>query len=156
MSFYRLHFNTQILKKFLIHILYLSSLALCNLVLLQYYFAYLLNLILQLDCFVYLYLMDHSYYMQSLEFFMHLIQIVISCKHLLIFHADQAFYFLKHLEHLKYFKNFKYFKYFKHLKYLDYLDFQFVYLIICFLNLDFCLAYLKIFLSRIFLRFYFI
>ena len=60
MFFFRLYLNTQILITFLTYVLYPSSLAICNLVLLLYYFAHLYKLVFWLDMFVYLYLIEHD------------------------------------------------------------------------------------------------
>ena len=151
-NFHELCPNIQILVTPLICILYLSSLALCNLVLLFCCFALLRNLALLLYCFVYLSLMRYSCHMQSFDILVHLIQRVLCYKHLSMFYVNQSLYCLKCVKYLEYLDHLDHLKYPKHSKrfeYLEYFQSRLVYLTFRFLNSDFYLACLEVFLGRV-------
>ncbi len=107
----------------LICILYLPSLALCDLVLLMYCFALLHNLVLLLYYFAHLCLMGYGCHTQSLDFLVHVVQKFLCYEHLSISHVDQSLYRLECLKYLECLEYLEYLKHPEHPKRFEYLEY---------------------------------
>lgn len=150
-NFHGLRPDIRILVTSLIRVLYLPSLALCNLMLFLCYFALLCDLVLLLYCFADLCLMGYGCHAQFLDFLVHLVQRVLCYEHWSMSHVDQSLYRLKCLECLKCLKHLKRLQHPEHPKrfeYLEYFQSRLVYLTFRLLNPDFCLACLEVFLGH--------